>query len=200
MLLYVLIGINLAVSFWGFKEFQAGKGGRFLFIPAEVAQGRNLEGAVLSMFSHADMGHLFFNMLTLWFFGPVVERALGVHVLTVYFVAGFVALLAVFVSRMRNPGYRVLGASGAVTGILFAAIVLEPGMRISLLILPIPAPAPVFALVYLAASTFFMSRGDMTNVSHEAHVGGALAGLALGGLLAPEGFQPLLDRVRDLVG
>jgi membrane associated rhomboid family serine protease len=125
---------------------------------------------------------------------------LGAHFATVYVASGLAAMLAVFLLRRNDPDYRVLGASGAVTGVLFAAIVLVPDMRIALLILPIPVPAPLFALLYLGLSTFFMSRGDMTRVSHEAHVGGALAGLALGAALSPEGFAPLIDRVRQLAG
>lgn len=199
MLVYLLLGLNVAVSFWAFSAFKKGQGDRFLFVPYQAARGRNLEGAMLSQFSHADPGHLFFNMLALYFFGPVVERYLGMHFLTIYFASGFIALLVVFLLRMRNPNHRVLGASGAVTGILFAAIVLEPGMTIFLFILPIPMPAPVFAVLYLAVSTFFMSRGDHSNVSHEAHIGGALSGLALGALLSPYGLGPLMERIHNLL-
>lgn len=199
MLTYLIMGLNAAVSFWAFSAFQKGVGhDRFLFTPSLAARGRNLEGFLLSQFSHADLGHLFFNMLTLYFFGPLVERHLGPHFLTIYVAAGCLANLAVFLIHRNNPGYRVLGASGAVTGILFAAIVLEPGMSISLLILPIPVPAPVFAVLYIGLSTFLMSRGDVANVSHEAHVGGALTGLALGALLSPGGLAPLIERIREL--
>lgn len=199
MLLYLIMGLNLAISFWAFSAFQKGAGSRFLFIPSLALRGRNVEGFFLSQFSHADLGHLFFNMLTLWFFGPIVERWLGTHFLTLYFASGIFANLVVFAFRRNNPNYKVLGASGAITGILFAAIVLEPSMSISLLILPIPVPAPIFAVLYIGLSSFFMSRSDVSNVSHEAHVGGALAGLLLGGLLAPSGFRPLLERIQDLL-
>lgn len=200
MLFYLVIGVNLAISFWAFSAFQKGAGyQRFLFVPSLAFGGRNIEGFFLSQFSHADLGHLFFNMLTLWFFGPIVERWLGTHFLTLYLASGIFANLVVFAFRRNNPNYKVLGASGAITGILFAAIVLEPTMSISLLILPIPVPAPVFAVLYIGVSSFFMSRGDVANVSHEAHVGGALAGLVLGGLLAPSGFRPLLERIQDLL-
>lgn len=199
MLVYIIMGLNVAISLWAFSAFKKGEGNRFLFIPYQAARGGNLEGALLSQFSHADLGHLFFNMLALYVFGPVVERALGMHFLTIYFASGFFALLVVFLIRMRNPNHRVLGASGAVTGILFAAIVLEPGMSIFLLILPIPVPAPFFAVLYLALSTFFMSRGDYSNISHEAHIGGALSGLVLGALLSPYGMGPLLERINNLI-
>lgn len=200
MLVYLVMGLNVAISLWAFSAFKSGRDYyRFLFVPAWAARGRNLESVFLSQFSHADLGHLFFNMLTLFFFGPLVERMLGVHFLTLYFATGCFALLVVFLLRRKNPDYKVLGASGAVTGILFAAIVLDPTMRIGLLILPIMVPAPLFALLYLLLSSFWMSRGDMANISHEAHLGGAASGLALGGLLAPHGFGPLLESIRNLL-
>jgi len=170
-----------------------------MFSPHAAAAGRNLEGAFLSQFSHADLGHLVFNMLTLYFFGPVVEGHLGFHFFTIYFAAGIAALLAVFLLRKGDPDYRVLGASGSITGILFAAIVLLPDMAVRFLIIPFPIPAPVFAVIYLLLSTWLMSRGDLARISHEAHVGGALTGLLLGGVLAPRGFDPLMGRIRDLV-
>jgi membrane associated rhomboid family serine protease len=199
MLTYAVMALNAAISFWAFSAFQKGRDYyKFLFVPSMAARGRNLEGFFLSQFSHADLGHLAFNMLTLFFFGPIVERHLGLHFLTIYFAAGALANLIVFLIRRGDPDYKVLGASGAVTGILFAAIVLEPGMSISLLLLPIPVPAPLFAVLYIALSTFLMSRGDVANVSHEAHVGGAATGLLLGAWLSPDGLRPLLDRFQEL--
>lgn len=199
MLTYLLIGINVAISFWAFSAFRKGVSAqRFLFTPSLAARGQNLEGAVLSQFSHADIGHLIFNMLTLYFFGPVVERLLGYHLLTIYFAAGIFALLLVFILRRANPEYRVLGASGSITGVLFASIVLNPSMSIYFIFIPVPIPSPVFAVIYLVMSTLLMSKG-VGNVSHEAHLGGALTGLLLAAVLSPEGFGPLAERVRHLI-
>lgn len=199
MLTYILIGLNVAVSLWGFSEMRKGLAFRkFLFMPFEVSKGRNLIGAVLSNFSHADPWHLIFNMLSLFFFGPVVERYLGIHFLTVYFGAGLAALTLIFILRRGNPQYRVLGASGSITGILFAAIVLKPDMSIYFMILPIPIPAPLFALIYILYSTFLLDR-DVGNVSHEAHIGGAVTGFLLAGFLSPFGFSQVADRIHHLL-
>jgi membrane associated rhomboid family serine protease len=199
MLTYILIGLNVAVSLWAFSALRKGEAFRkFVFIPTEAAQGRNLLGVLLSNFSHADAWHLIFNMLTLFFFGPVVEQYLGIHFLTVYFGAGIAALLLIFILRRNNPNYRVLGASGAITGILFAAIVLKPDMSIYFMILPIPIPAPIFALIYIAYSTFLLDR-EVGNVSHEAHIGGAVTGFLLAGFLSPFGFSQVVDRIHRLL-
>ncbi len=198
-LTYILIGLNVAVSIWAFSVFKGrGRVSRFLFSPYQAVRGQNLEATLWSQFSHADPWHLFFNMLTLFIFGPVVENALGVHLLTVYALGAVAALGLIVVLKHNRPDYRVLGASGSVVAVLFAAIVLRPEMNITLFVVPIPVPAPLFAVLYLLYSTFLLDRG-IGNVSHEAHIGGALAGLLTAGLLSPQGFGPALDRIHSLL-
>lgn len=200
MITEALIGLNLAISLWGFSVLKKGGVGfqRFVFAPFESARGRNLPGVLLSHFSHADLWHLFFNMLTLWIFGKVVESLLGPHMLTVYAGAGLAATALIFLLRRNNPDYRVLGASGCVTGVLFAAIVLNPGMSVYFLVIPVPIPAPVFAILYIAYSTFLLDKG-VGNVSHEAHIAGAITGFLLAGLLSPLHFAPIVERVQRLI-
>ena len=201
MITYALIALNVAISLWGFSVLKQRSGNfkKFVFAPFEAARGRNLIGILLSHFSHADWWHLIVNMMTLFFFAPVVEARLGIHLLTIYAASGLAATLLIFVLRRNNPDYRVLGASGCVLGVLFAAIVLVPEMRISLMILPFfPLPAPVFAVLYVAYTSFLLDKG-MGNVSHEAHIGGAVTGFLLAGLLSPAHFAPLLERVSGLL-
>ena len=196
---YALIALNVAISIWGFSALKKGAAFRnFVFAPFEVARGRNLTGIFLNHFTHADIWHLFFNMLTLYIFGKVVEGILGIHMLSIYVAAGLAASVLIFLIRRNNPDYRVLGASGSVTGILFAAIVLKPDMSIYFLIVPIPIPAPVFAIIYIAYSSFLLDR-EVGNVSHEAHIAGALSGFLLAGFLSPLHFAPLLERIQRLV-
>lgn len=197
MITYALIALNVAISIWGFSVLNQRSGNFkiFVFAPFEAARGRNLIGILLSHFSHADWWHLIINMLTLFFFAPVVERILGIHLLTIYAAAGLAATALIFILRRNNPDYRVLGASGCVSGILFAAIVLVPDMRISLMILPFfPIPAPIFALLYVAYTSFLLDKG-VGNVSHEAHIGGAVMGFTLAGLLSPYHFAPFIEHV-----
>lgn len=196
---YGIIILNVAISLWGLSTLK--KGGsfkRFVFAPFEAARGRNLQGIFLSHFAHADLWHLFFNMLTLYIFGRVVEGAMGIHMLTIYVGSGLAATALIFLLRRDNPDYRVLGASGSVTGILFAAIVINPAMSVYFLILPVPIPAPIFAVLYIAYSTFLLDR-QVGNISHEAHIGGAVTGLVLAGLLYPYHFAPILERIQRLL-
>ena len=199
MLTYLLIGISVLVSLIGFSRMNSEAGNIFFFSPSEVSAGRNYQGMLLSHFAHADGSHLFFNMLTLYFFGPVVEVGLGaLSMLLIYASAGVFSTLFVYYLHRRDPRYRALGASDSVTGIIFAAIVLLPGMSVYFFFVPVPIPAPVFAVGYIVLSTYFMRRGG-GHISHEAHLAGAISGLLVAGLLAPEGFGPLLHRIQSLL-
>jgi membrane associated rhomboid family serine protease len=200
MLTYILIGINVLVSLIGFSMMNSGKrANMFFFSPSEVSAGRNYQGMILSHFAHADSGHLLFNMVTLYSFGPVVEQELGaLNMLLIYVSAGVVSTLFVYYLHRAEPRYRALGASDSVTGIIFAAIVLVPGMSIYFFFVPVPLPAPLFAIGYILISTYFMRRGG-GHIGHEAHIAGAISGLLLAGLLASGGFGPLLHRIQSLV-
>ena len=200
MLTYLLIGINVLVSLIGFSRMNSvAGGGMFFFSPSEVSAGRNYQGMLLSHFAHADSGHLLFNMLTLYSFGPVVEAGLGaLSMLLIYVSAGLVSTLFVYFLHRADPRYRALGASDSVTGIIFAAIVLLPGMSVYFFFVPFPIPAPLFAVGYIVLSTYMMRRGG-GHISHEAHVAGAISGFVLAGVLAPGGFGPLLHRIQDLL-
>jgi membrane associated rhomboid family serine protease len=200
MLTIILIAINLVISIIAFSAFRnQNRPERFLFIPALVATGTNYGGMVLSHFSHADIGHLFFNMMTMFFFAPVIEQGLGsLDLLTIYVLSGLSATLFTYYFHKSNPGYRALGASGSISGIIFASIVINPDMSIFFIILPVPIPAPIFAIGYIALSTYLM-RKQVGNIGHEAHIGGALSGFLLAVLLWDQGYLPLLERLTNLI-
>jgi membrane associated rhomboid family serine protease len=191
--------VNLAVSLWAFSQFRGGgPTSRFLFMPAAVREGRNLQGMLLSQFAHGDWAHLAFNMITLYCFGPVVEQILGpAALLLVYAAAGVGSTLLTFALHSRDPSYRALGASGAISGVLFAGIVLAPSMSLFVPFLPIAVPAPLFAVGYIVLSILAAQR-RIGNVAHEAHIGGAVAGFLIAGMLSPAGFQPLFDSLQRL--
>jgi len=195
----ILIGANLVVSLLAFSAFRSRQNPeRFLFTPARVARGENISGMILSQFSHADLGHLIFNMLALYFFAPVVEHFLGAGgLLTTYALSGVAATLLTFVVHKNDTGYRALGASGSISGVIFASIVLYPGMNLYVFFVPIPIPGPLFAVGYIAYSVL-MARRQFGNIGHEAHIGGAIAGFLIAGMLSETGFTPLLRSFRDL--
>jgi membrane associated rhomboid family serine protease len=196
MTLLGLIALNVLVSLPGFRALESGdprRAERYLFIPHQVARGENGIGMLLAHFAHGGFGHLLFNMFALYSFGVPVLAALGpARFVLVYVVAGLGSDLIVFALHKDDPTYRCLGASGSVFGILMAAVVLDPTTSVMLFFVPIPIPGPVFMLGYVAIAVVLIMRKHRGGVSHEGHLGGALIGLAVTGLLAPHGLAPLL--------
>jgi len=129
--------------------------------------------------------HLLFNLLALYFFSAGVESLLGtVQFVLIYFGADIGGnLLALFIHR-HDSGYSAAGASGAIFGVIFAAIALIPGMSIGLFLLPVSIPGWLFGLIYVGVS-FYGIRSRTSNIGHDAHLGGGMAGMLLAILLHP---------------
>jgi membrane associated rhomboid family serine protease len=145
---------------------------------------------VTHMFMHGDLGHLAFNMLSLFFFGPMVEMAWGhKRFLFYYLFCGFGALvlhLGVQWWELEQAGIdprswdgAMLGASGAIFGIFVAFAYLFPNQIIRLMFPPIAMKAKYFVLIMAALELFYGVRGYSTGVAHYAHLGGALFGFLL---------------------
>lgn len=132
-------------------------------------------------------------MLALYSFaGPVLALVGPARFLAIYALAGLGSDLVVFALHQDDPSYRCLGASGSVSGIMMAAIVLDPTTSIVLFIAPIPIPGPLFMIGYAIVSAFLIAQKRRSGISHEGHLGGAIVGLAVTVLLAPHGLTPLL--------
>lgn len=182
IVLVVLIAITALISFKGFKDYS-------FFSKYEFHVGSILKGdkyrMLSSAFLHGDIMHLAFNMFTLFMFAPLVIYAFGsLYFLLLYFGSLFVgsALTLFFYKDVYN--YRAIGASGAVMGIVYAAILINPEMKLFLLFIPIPIPAYIFGIGYLFYSIYGM-KSNKDNIGHAAHFGGALGGLVLTLIKAP---------------
>ena len=134
---------------------------------------------------HADSTHLIFNMLSLYFLGSILEQqfmfqygtvAGETHFIILYIVGGLFATMIPFIRNQENPSYRSLGASGAVSAVIFAAIIWNPTMELSIMFLPIGIPAYIFGPLYLAFEYWADRRGG-TGIAHDAHIGGAIFGV-----------------------
>jgi len=131
---------------------------------------------------HADYMHLFVNMWVLWNFGTFLEHNVGGPIAGLVYLAGVVnGSLAGLIGHRDDPDYRAVGASGGVSAMLAAAIVLAPDMPMRVLLVPMAMPAWVFGAFYVAYSVYGARRGG-DNIGHEAHLGGVAAG-AIAGLL-----------------
>ena len=148
-----------------------------VFRPHEFARGRKRYTILTSGFAHADVAHLLFNMVTFYYFGAtLLERRIGTPKFVVLYVAGLLASeLGTYLKHRNNPEYATLGASGAISAVLFAAIVYFPTMNLYLFF-ALPIPAVLFAVGYLAYS-WWSAKQNRGHINHDAHFGGALAGL-----------------------
>jgi len=143
---------------------------------------------VTHMFMHGSPSHLIFNMVTLYFFGPPLEQRLGFKkFFNFYFICGFGAMLLhllatyieVFSFGIGNIGIPMLGASGAIAGVVMGFVVFYPNQMIYLLIPPMPLKAKYLGIGYIGISFVLGITGSIPGIAHFAHLGGALVGLAL---------------------
>jgi len=184
----ILIGIIAAtvlISYKGFNDLYFFR--KYEFHIGSIKAGEQIR-MLSSGFLHVDMGHLFFNMLTLYFFAPVVFAYLGnfTFVLVYFGSLIFGSLLTVLLHK-NDYSYRAVGASGAVTGVLYSAILLKPDMMLGLFFI-LPIPAYVFGILYLLYSIYGMkSKSD--NIGHAAHFGGAMGGYLITLFSQPELIQ-----------
>jgi len=149
---------------------------RNLLRPYYLRREKRYDTLITKGFVHADMTHLFFNMLSLYFFGPYLEATIGTpKFVALYFIGLLVASLGTYFRRRRDPQYASLGASGAINAVLFAYIVYYPLNSIYLFFV-IKIPAFLFAILFLAYS-YWASKNGRDNVNHDAHFDGALFGL-----------------------
>jgi membrane associated rhomboid family serine protease len=165
---------------------------RSLFRPYWLLRRKQYATVVTSGFVHADLMHLIFNMMTFYFFAFALERYIGGVRFTILYFAGLaISHAGTWYKQRNNPEYASLGASGAISAVLFAAIVFFPDQSLFIIPIPVPIPAPLFALGYLAY-TWYASKHPHGRINHDAHLGGALTGLAFVALTEPGAYGYLL--------
>lgn len=165
---------------------------RSLFRPYWLLRRKQYGTVVTSGFVHADLMHLIFNMMTFYFFAFPLERYIGgLRFVVLYFAGLLISHAGTWYKQRNNPEYASLGASGAISAVLFAAVVYFPEMSLFIIPIPVPIPGPLFAVGYLAYS-WYASKHPHGRINHDAHIGGALTGLAFVALTEPGAYGNFL--------
>jgi membrane associated rhomboid family serine protease len=187
----IIIAINVIISFKGFKDREFFE--KYKFNIGDIKAGSKHQ-IFTSGFLHVDTSHLFVNMLTLYFFANVVIYDLGsIGFIIVYLASLILGNLLSYFFHKNDLSYNAVGASGAVMGILYSAILLRPDMMLGLFFI-IPVPAYVFGIGYLFYTIYGMKK-SIGNIGHDAHFGGAVGGFVLTLVLAPWIFEQHLMMV-----
>jgi membrane associated rhomboid family serine protease len=172
-ILIAIIAVTILFSLKGLNDVAFFR--KFEFHIGSIRAGEQIR-MISSGFLHADMGHLFFNMFTLYMFAPVVINYFGSASFFLIYMASLVfGSLLTLLMHKNDYSYRAIGASGAVMGVLYSAILIDPSMNLYLFFIPIPIPAYLFGIGYLLYSIYGM-KAKNDNIGHTAHFGGAVGG------------------------
>ena len=184
----IIIGANVVLSLKGFKDFSFFEKNKFNI--GGIRRGEQSR-MISSGFLHVDERHLLFNMITLFFFSGIVINRLGQVKFAIIYLGSLIAgNLLSYSFNKDNYYYSAVGASGAVTGIIYSAILFDPWMKINFFI-----PGFLFGIGYLLYSIYGM-KANNDNIGHDAHFGGAIGGYVLTLIMAPG----LLERSPLMVG
>lgn len=180
----LLIIANFVVSYKGFKNESFFEG--YLFEVDKILVQKDYKRLITSGFLHADWMHLIFNMYSLYVFSGAVETYLGSASFLIIYFASLVGgnLLSLFIHRQHGD-YRAIGASGAVSGIIFSAITIFPGIEVGFFPFPFYIWGWLYGLAYVLYSIYGIGtrRGK---IGHDAHLGGALTGVLAAIIISPE--------------
>lgn len=182
----IIIAANVIISYKALGDFSFFE--KYKFQVGPIQRGEKFR-MFSSGFLHVDTQHLLFNMLTLYFFANVIVEVLGrFNFILIYFGSLLFGSLLSLYFHKNEYYYSAVGASGAVTGILYSAILLQPGLNLYMYFIPIPIPSYVFGIGYLLYSIYGM-KNKVGNIGHDAHFGGAIGGYVITILLSPWLFQ-----------
>ena len=187
--------VTIGLSLWAFYKdpllFD-----RFVLHPYSVVRANRWQTLITSGFLHADIPHLLFNMMTFFFFAFQLERILGpIYFIVVYFGSMIIADLPSISKHKNDDRYHSLGASGAISGVLFSFILFAPQAEIGFLFIPFGIPSPIFGLLYLIWC-WYAAKNARDNINHDAHLFGALAGIVITIALVPEVVNHFVEQLQ----
>lgn len=182
-LTFLLIVVNALVTYKGLKEVVFLN--TFSFNVDKILINKDYKRIITAGFLHVDWMHFSFNIITLYFFGSYLETYLNPFLFLTLYTISLVGgnLFALYIHR-NHSDYSAIGASGAISGLVFASIALFPEMKIGLILFPISFPAWLYGIAYVLYSIYGI-QSQKDNIAHEAHLGGGIAGLLFAIVIKP---------------
>lgn len=206
MVVFIIIGITVLFSYKGFQDQNFFY--KFSFDPYQVKHNKSYERFLTHGLLHGDWAHLFFNMFVLYMFGTSALRNFNVNagdLGTFYFILLYVAgiafaSLSTYKKHQDNPNYHSIGASGAVSAVLFSYILFQPLTELRLLIFPFfGLPSVIWGIAYLAYE-HYQSRKSTNNINHDAHLWGAIFGIVFTLITVPESGKLFILQIQYALG
>ena len=193
----IIVAVTALVSWLAFSNQKLL--GRLILWPPAIERQHQYDRLLTHGFIHADFQHLLFNMITLFFFGRAVEHAFVERIGALGFLGFYLSaiVIAILPSYMRHRGdanYRSLGASGAVSAVMFSFILFDPWSKIIIFPIPFGIPAVLYAVGYVAYSIWMDRRGG-DNINHSAHLVGGAYGVAFTLVTMPEALNGFLRQI-----
>ena len=178
----ILILITSLISIGSFNNLDLKE--KLIFSPYQYSKNKKWWIVLSHGFIHADFLHLFFNMYVLYIFGPALEYFFinsseigGFYYVGFYLLGIIFSTLPSIIKNHNNPNYRSLGASGAVSSVVFAYIIIYPLRELGLILIPgLFLPGFIFGVLYLIAE-HYLSKKQYSNIAHDAHISGSLFGV-----------------------
>ena len=204
MLTYLIIGLTCLISIPAFQNREIFS--KLLFNPSVIRANKEWYRFITHAVLHADFIHLAMNMYVLYMFGGMVENIFvssfgtgkgETYFFLLYIISIVASTIPSYEKHKNDFHYNAVGASGAVSAVVFSAILLNPWMSLSLMFIPIPIPAPVFGALYLVYCWYMEKRGG-DNIAHGVHYWGSLFGAVFTLAILPQTFFNLLDAVKDI--
>lgn len=204
MLTVIIIAFTGLVSVLAFSNRELFV--RMLFNASMIYEQKQWHRFLTHALIHADWIHLGLNMYVLWMFGKMVENIyIGLfgdakgetYFLMLYVISIVASSYPTYLKHKDNIFYNSVGASGAVSAVVFSAILLNPWMELYILILPVPVPAPVFGALYLIYC-WYAARHSHDNIAHDVHYWGALFGILFTVIIYPKSILNFTDTVKDI--
>jgi membrane associated rhomboid family serine protease len=165
---------------------------KFALDPYSIAQGKKISTILFSGFLHSNLAHLLFNMFSFYFFAFPLEKIIGSsNFFILYFSTLIISNIPTIIKEKNNYYYRAIGASGAISGVIFSFIIFEPTMGILIFPIPFPLPAFIFGILYLTWS-YFAAKQNQDMINHDAHFWGAISGILITIILKPSSINYFL--------